>query len=209
MENATKALEIAGGVLIALIILGAIVYFYNNLVELKKTEEDVKTEKQATDFNKDYEVYNRKDVYGSELLSIANKMHDYNSKEADEKGYARIELNATFNNKSDIFKTYYGNKNVYTQNDITTGYNKLSSEISKLSKKKATGISGGVTKTYNEWLKVSKTTLKSTLSQTDYDSIINYQNLMTEATDIARKTFKCTDIQYKNTRIIKMTFTEN
>ena len=69
MENATKALEIAGGVLISLIIIGTIVFFYNRISEVKQTEHNTQAEEQAADFNKDYEVYNRNDVYGSELLS--------------------------------------------------------------------------------------------------------------------------------------------
>lgn len=209
MENATKALEIAGGVLISLLVIGVIVYFYNNLSSLKQTEENSLAEQQATDFNKDYETYNRDDVYGSELLSLANKMHDYNYKESDNKGYEKIEMSVKFNDKIDIFKTYYGNKATYTQDDLTTGYTNLANEIRTLSKKKVTALGDGVTKTYSEWTKLSKTTLKSTLSETDYNSILHYQDLVSEQTDIARKTFKCTNVEYKNSRIIKMTFTEN
>jgi len=209
MENATKALEIAGGVLISLLIIGLIVFFYNNVSGLKQTEENSLAEQQAIDFNKDYETYNRNDVYGSELLSLANKMHDYNYRESENKGYIKIEMSAKFSDKTDIFTAYYGNKQTYTQDDLTTGYNKLANEISTLSKKKATAIGEGVTKTYSEWTKLSKTTLKNTLNETDYNSIMDYQDLVTEQTDIARKTFKCSNVEYKNSRIIKMTFVEN
>lgn len=208
MENATKALEMAGGVLITLIIIGTIVFFYNRISEVKQTEHNAQAEEQAADFNKDYEVYNRNDVYGSELLSLANQMQDYNTREV-EKGYEKIELSATFKQKSNIFIQYYGNKQTYSQSDLASGYTKLANEINKISTKKITDASGQTTKTYNEWVKISKTTLKSTLKAADYDSIINYQDLINEQTNIARGTFRCTDVKYKNSRIVKMTFYEN
>ena len=87
MENAAKALQIAGGVLLSLIIIGALVYGYQHLSELEQIREDAEGTAKAADFNGDYEVYNRTGVYGSELLSLANKMEDYNIKQADAQGY--------------------------------------------------------------------------------------------------------------------------
>ena len=40
MENASKALIMAGSVLIALIVIGVLVLAYNNLSSLKQAEED-------------------------------------------------------------------------------------------------------------------------------------------------------------------------
>ena len=91
MENASKALIMAGGVLISLMVIGLLVLFYNNLSGMQKIKTDSETEQQATEFNKQYDVYAR-DVYGSEILSIANKIADYNKREADNKGYTKIEL---------------------------------------------------------------------------------------------------------------------
>ena len=52
MENASKALIMAGGVLISLMVIGLLVLFYNNLSGMQKIKTDSETEQQAAEFNK-------------------------------------------------------------------------------------------------------------------------------------------------------------
>ena len=59
MENATKALEIASGVLIALMVLGLVVIAYNRLANEKREEYEATAIEQATNFNVEYEYYNK------------------------------------------------------------------------------------------------------------------------------------------------------
>ena len=87
MENATKALEMAGSVLIGVLLLGCLLFAYTRMSELKDTEHKVEVSEQAKDFNQDYETYNRNNLYGTDLFSLANKIVDYNNKEADGKAY--------------------------------------------------------------------------------------------------------------------------
>lgn len=77
MENAAKALTIAGGVLIA-VMLAVLVYdvFTQWGESQKMQQEDVDTVK-IEEFNKSYLSY-EKVLYGSELLGLVNKMSDYN-----------------------------------------------------------------------------------------------------------------------------------
>ena len=75
MENASKALIMAGSVLIAIVVISLLVIFFGNLRGLQNTTQSVEQVEQATEFNKQYDAYAR-DVYGSELLSIANKIND-------------------------------------------------------------------------------------------------------------------------------------
>ena len=56
MENATRALEMAGSVLIGVLILGCLVFAYTRMTELKDIEHKTEVTEQAGDFNKDYET---------------------------------------------------------------------------------------------------------------------------------------------------------
>ena len=77
MENASKALTIAGGVLIAVMLAVLVYYVFTQWGESQKIkQEDVDTVK-IEEFNKSYLSY-EKVLYGSELLGIVNKMSDYN-----------------------------------------------------------------------------------------------------------------------------------
>ena len=84
MENASKALIIAGSVLIALMIIGALVLMFSNLTNYQNTNIDTTRTAQIAQFNSEYETYNRQDVRGSELYSLLNKVIDYNRRESVE-----------------------------------------------------------------------------------------------------------------------------
>ncbi len=77
MENSSKALTIAGGVLIAVMLAVLVYYVFTQWGESQKMkQEDVDTVK-IEEFNKSYLSY-EKVLYGSELLGLVNKMSDYN-----------------------------------------------------------------------------------------------------------------------------------
>lgn len=87
MENASKALLIAGEILIAVLILGIIVYAYNNLSFFAKEQEEDTLKKQITAFNREYESYNRKLLRGVDVISVANKAISNNTKYENENYY--------------------------------------------------------------------------------------------------------------------------
>lgn len=78
MENATKALFIAAGVLIGIMLISLIIVGKNRISEYYSTREQTKASEQAIDFNKQYSVYNRNDVRGTDLISLVNKILDFN-----------------------------------------------------------------------------------------------------------------------------------
>lgn len=80
MENASKALLMAGEILIAILIIGLIVYMFNSAGQLFKTSEDVEQTEQITAFNKEYEAYDRKLMRGTDIISIINKVNSNNKK---------------------------------------------------------------------------------------------------------------------------------
>ena len=82
MENASKALIMAGSVLIALMIIGALILTFSNLTAYQETNTRTTRSTQMAEFNSQYETYNRKDVRGSDLYSLLNKAIDYNRRES-------------------------------------------------------------------------------------------------------------------------------
>lgn len=206
MENAAKALQIAGGVLISLIIIGALVYGYQQLSSLEQTREDAEGEVKSADFNGNYEVYNRSGLYGSELLSLANKMEDYNIKQAEEQGYQEISMTVTLT--PPIGAQVY-TSTTYNAETLTSCYEELANRIRTANET----IKG---KNISYWAGSSSEVRKNFTATTNptYEQIrqkiINYNALVGERDDISRKTFKCTNVEYdkNNGRIIKMDFEE-
>ena len=111
MENASKALIMAGGILIALLVIGALVLMFNQLSYYQRTETDSEKTQQLADFNKEYLKYTYDDIKGYELISLVNKVIDYNIKEevGNSVDYTK-KITVVINMKE--FKSKYGVKNI-------------------------------------------------------------------------------------------------
>ena len=81
MENASKALLIAGGILIALLVIGALVLMFNQIGSYQQAQDSNQKDSQLAEFNKDFEKYiDDKGITGADVISVINKVIDYNSK---------------------------------------------------------------------------------------------------------------------------------
>ncbi len=81
MENASKAIIIAGGILISVVILSVLVILFNQIGSTYSAENDSLTIEQMEEYNRRFSVYNNvKGFYGSEILSLANLIEDYNNR---------------------------------------------------------------------------------------------------------------------------------
>lgn len=99
MENASKALVMAAGILLGLMILGALVLLFNNLSTYQQTNQQIELESQIVEFNNQFITYDRKDVRGNELYSLLNRVIDYNKRktlvgntEASQVGYEPMSI---------------------------------------------------------------------------------------------------------------------
>lgn len=80
MENASKALLMAGGILIALLIMALLVYSFGTMSGFFDRESEIEKSEQLTAFNNQYEAYNRKLLRGTDVVSVINKAISNNEK---------------------------------------------------------------------------------------------------------------------------------
>lgn len=80
MENASKALLMAGGLLIVMIIIAVGIYTYSGYTGIGKQVDENKKVEQIKEFNTQYEIYDQKFLRGIELITLINKAIDYNNK---------------------------------------------------------------------------------------------------------------------------------
>lgn len=214
MENASKAIIMAGSILIAMIIISLLVLFFTNLRNLQRTETQVDEIEQAAEFNKQYDVYAR-DIYGSEIFSLANKVQDYNKKEAENEGYEKIELYVTFTATPD--DNYFKKKKTYTASEIYSIVSSIEKDMEDVGKHTySSDLLSGVTRRISnlatmrtkekEDLGFGSTNIKSSDIEKD---ISNYNYLKTLVSTIKQRTFKYDKFEYdkQNGRIVKMYYT--
>lgn len=127
MENAAKALEIAAGVLAAVLIMSLIAYFFST-ARLSPLEEDsMKTAEQLAKFNLEYEVYDKKAMYGADVISCLTKAQSNNEKYVEGQRFLTgSEYGPTYwiNVSVKIKKPLKESLEVYYFDEYTTGFNK-------------------------------------------------------------------------------------
>lgn len=109
MENAAKALSIAGGILIALIILAGLIYTFQRMSEIPDRQNYIKEVEEMEEFNRQFEAYQKKLMYGVDVISCLNKVID-NNKKSEEYAYGRYNVKISIELKSPIeddIRIYY------------------------------------------------------------------------------------------------------
>lgn len=105
MENASKALLIAGGILIAILILSVLVVTINIINSNQKAQEKALATEQLVKFNQKYEAYNKKALYGTDIITLKGlAKSDGNIVVIETVGSSDNEINVDLeNNKNEIF----------------------------------------------------------------------------------------------------------
>ena len=78
MENASKALLIAGGILIGIITISIFYFSFGNVSSLVGETQENTQQKELLAFNSSFEAYNKKAMYGADIISVLNKAIDNN-----------------------------------------------------------------------------------------------------------------------------------
>ena len=107
MENASKALLIAGGVLIAIILISVLVRTYGNISifqRQKLTEEEIA---RIEEDNKAYTKYLNQYIYGTEVISMINKVADFQERTGGDFDIAITSSDGTIVIKGDEDNKYY------------------------------------------------------------------------------------------------------
>ncbi len=149
MENASKALIIAGGILIAILIIGMLVITMNSISDYQESGDRKQKEEQIVKYNKQFEAYSRNIMRGSDIISVIYKVINNNLVYGDDnfiklsiKYYddSRATKNITINSSGDM--SAVKTKTQGFEKDITfkskyfkctnTGYNSSTGKINSL-----------------------------------------------------------------------------
>lgn len=84
MENASKALIIAGSILFTIMVIGLLAYFYSQYRQFPQQQNEAQRLEQIAKFNKEYESYDKRKMYGTDVATIVNKAINNNKKYADQ-----------------------------------------------------------------------------------------------------------------------------
>ena len=76
MESANKAIIMAFGMLVAVMIMSTIAFMFTKLKALPTQDDEIESVEQLQKFNQEYEVYDKKIMYGVDVISCLNKANN-------------------------------------------------------------------------------------------------------------------------------------
>lgn len=92
MENAARALVMAAGVLLGILIISLLMFAYSKYQALGAVQENIAAIESIVEFNAQFDTYNRDDVRGNDLLSLVNKISSYNETQSEKYGYGELTI---------------------------------------------------------------------------------------------------------------------
>lgn len=113
MENANKALLISAGILLAIMILSLLVIFWGRLSGYYSSKHDAKIIEQDAKFNEQFDNYSGETIRGNELMSVMNRVVNYNTTIADLEKYDKVIMSVDFNGYQK------GNNFIYSSTDAS------------------------------------------------------------------------------------------
>ena len=142
MENASKALVMAGGILIAILVIGALLLMINQIGSYEKAQTSNVKDSQLAQFNYDFERYTDDNgITGVDIVSLINKVNDYN-KRALEGGTTNsinydIKMSIEITGFNEFNKTYAYDKerdtdSLFPKYSYTFDENNVNNELKKL-----------------------------------------------------------------------------
>lgn len=201
MENASKALLIAGGVLIAILIVSVLVVTLNIVNSNQKTREKALATEQLAEFNQKYEAYNKKALRGTDIITLMKMAIENNNK---------MEV-------ADVGEQYFINIRLELKNTYTwtkTRINKATGEETPEGIDGRKSISGTIS--LGEWKKNNSLSMDKYVGNLFGESIVIKEENQTETiytysplANLKKAVFKCKEIKYNdNGRIKELVFEE-
>lgn len=184
MENASKALLIAGGVLLAVLVLSLFGLLLSNISSNQMAQEKTKQAEQLKEFNQQWEAYNKKALYGTDIITVMNMAIENNSNAETLNDYVNITIK--FENSYLIDdSTLSGIRSEFTKN------------INGFSLYKKQGKELRILRIFSTLNKITNNTIK-----------VDSEDLERELVRFKMAFFKCTGVKYKDGRITELNFEE-
>lgn len=231
MENVSKALMMAGGLLISIMVISLIVILWGRLSSYFTENSKTTIVEQDAEFNAQFENYNKKSIRGNELISVMNKIIDYNRTASDIKNYDRIIIDINLKDKDfrykstgqSIFPKVFSNKGNDNDNNIKIISNLSTSlttdtGITGIDDTKLQRLSAEIANIVDDdnaddkYKETRAKKLKNIFGRKIEDSEIPKIKEATKKyyqyTQFKRAMFKCTDVKYnqQNGRVNEMDF---
>lgn len=121
MENASKALIIAGAILLSILIIGIGVYIYNNAAgTIKKANL---SSQEISQYNSEFDVYEGTNVSGTQAMALCDAVKQHNlANQTDLSKQIQVVAQTAKDTDSDTFTAAQTSTATTVKNNLRSGY---------------------------------------------------------------------------------------
>lgn len=219
MENASKALLMAAGVFLVMLILALVIFAWGKFSDYQNAKDSLVDIEDTAKFNEQFTHYDRDDVQGYEILSLANQVIDYNRRRADvgqnNEKYNPIKLVVTLNNDNKKFSydenNLLINSNEYTISSTVNTFDEIIAEGARIERtygSNVSQISKLISSLFSDVVKndvdkqnvaIKKFNSLSIKKANNYNQLLSYKSDIYkyyEYNQFKRGVFKCDELTY-------------
>ena len=170
MENSVKALLIAASMILVIMILTLVMVAYNDTSGFFQREHENTVVEQLERFNNQFDNYNDTTIRGNEMLSMINKLIDYNVLQAENDGYDEIELvinGIDSDNVKNQFKSNNSDSSILNNISNKDGQKAISGKIEELLQTARNAGISSITETKLQKLQIEEDTILKTPANDD------------------------------------------
>ena len=179
MENASKALIMAGSILLALLIISLLIFGYGQLSEWQQTSSDSDANTKLGEYMRKFEQFNRdisNPFYGSELFSLANLQADYKETQGKTNitGYAPIEITVIITKP--IAQAKYFRTGTFDLSQILDMKERLETKLATFNENKYTTKDGTKRSVKYYAYKTAREIVQDFFTEEEYDKYFNWND---------------------------------
>ncbi len=186
MENAQRAITIAGGVLIALMVVSLIVFVRGRLSSYENKKLETQENEKVAEFNKRLEAYDSV-ITGNKMISLVHLAEELNKQYGSQNGYSDIVIYARLQKQSNVEAKFYGMDGLMSKDPDYKEYTKPVKPYHNGNKY------------YNMNKYIEYATREDKLNALDESNTSNGNIFKSFTANFRKQYFKCTDVSYDST----------
>ncbi len=202
MENAAKGLLMAGGMLLAVIVISLFIYGYTNVTHLAEADKNKGLLEEIQEYNQQYLAYNKSAMYGTDVISILNLAISNNKlnnvqNDPDDQLHVDVSFKLEFDSiETTIYEYTLNNQSKYDVRKLPTSQNgKYGASNFEFTQGGEYSLSNHL-QPIMSFLEETSNEKKDIISVNNNNTVTKYTITYPGIADFKRKTFKCSEVEY-------------
>lgn len=213
MDNASKGLLMAGGMLMAIIVISVLIITFRNTSQIEQANQEAQEAQEIRKFNQGFASYEKSAMYGTDIISVINMAISNNKKyDVEDKPGEDYYVDIIFTLKKDIKDSIYVyeyDNNKWTKSSTDYSNPETERDTDALKQDTEYSLSNYLDELINFVSHADEPDTSTRVLKMEKKMVTKYEEITYGMANFKRSTFRCIDVKYDlNGRIRCMEFKE-